>query len=97
MFWNKAEKILEKQVEWLHVELKRERQRADMAIDRLLELRKIPTVMPEKVVFPKQNADVDLAFVAAREEAIRIKTELESVGEDDRTKPGEKSVVEESL
>lgn len=51
----------QKRISALEVEVSRERQRADIAIDRLLALKEVGTVMPEKVrIAPLAPMDAEL-------------------------------------
>lgn len=70
---------LEALVRRLEMELDHQRKRADIAIDRLLNEKKIGTVMPENIVFidPEQAKNV-----SAQAKAMELmKSEMESIGE----------------
>ena len=70
---------LECHIAWLERELENQRKRADLAIDRLLSIQKIPTVMPENIVFPSQ---ADAKNISEQQKVMEaIKSEMESIGE----------------
>lgn len=70
---------LEGKVMWLEAELERQRQRADLAIDRLLSIQKIPTVMPENIKFVGGAQPEHISEQVKVMEM--IKSEMESIGE----------------
>lgn len=70
---------LEAQVRRLEMEVDLQRKRADLAVDRLLAAKKVPTVMPENIVFPSPKESADVSEQAKVMELIR--SEMESIGE----------------
>lgn len=69
---------LEARVASLEAEVERQRQRADMAVDRLLAKYQCPTVMPENIVWPKSQPEHVSEQVKVME---ALKSEIESIGD----------------
>lgn len=73
-------RCLEEKVAWLERELDNQRKRADLAVDRLLSMGKVPTVMPENIVFPKDMPAPE--HVSAQIKAMEaLRSEIETIGE----------------
>ena len=80
---------LQAEVDYFIAEASRERQRAELAVDRLLEQAKIPSVMPERVRVPTKE-ERELAAKRVKEMEL-VRSQLEKVGDigtDPNLEPG---------
>lgn len=78
MFNKEYIKFLEKEIEWLKLQVEREKKRADLAVDALIAKKANSSpIMPEKFNFTpsKVNEFIEKGFE-------EIKNELENVGQD---------------
>jgi len=77
------------QITFLGIEVNRERQRAELAVDRLLELQKIPSVMPERVRVPTKEEREEASKRIKEMELVRSQLEkIGDIGSDPNLEPG---------
>lgn len=82
MFFGVKDEIIrrqDQQIKELKLEVTRERQRAELAVDELLRSKGVPSVMPEKARLMPLEDPAEIA--KRRKEMERVRAELELVGD----------------